>query len=127
MSRKGKNKNSKQREPIFVDVKDYLIQQMKQLRSYCIKEKKDFMVGVITNSRDWIFTRYDMQAEFKIGEDHFKEQKDKNRNHEFEHSSTFKIFEINEETGHIEFNDNHFRIVLGLLQNFQVYYAGIEK
>ena len=95
----GKHRQSKHREPQFLDVKDYLTQQMKQLRSYCIKEKKDSMVGVITNSRDWIFTRYDMQAEFKIGEDRFKQQTDKNRNHEFEYSTTFKIFEINEENG----------------------------
>jgi hypothetical protein len=47
----------------YINVKVHLNQQIKQLRSYCIMQKKDQMVGVITNSKDWIFTRYDMKAE----------------------------------------------------------------
>lgn len=45
-------------------------------------EKKDQIVGVLTNTRDWIFTRYDMQAEFGIDNG----KNDKERNHEFEYS-----------------------------------------
>jgi hypothetical protein len=36
---------------------------MEYLRYHCIEEKRDDMIGVITNSREWIFARYDMKGE----------------------------------------------------------------
>ena len=49
----------------YLNIKDHLVQQIKQVRSYCIKEKRNHMLGVITNSRDWVFTRYDLKAEIE--------------------------------------------------------------
>ena len=43
----------------------YLRQHMEQLRSYCIHNKKLFMIGVITNFKDWYFTKYNMIEEAK--------------------------------------------------------------
>lgn len=44
-------------------LEDHIPQQIKQLRTACIFEQKKYMVGVITNTRDWIFTQYDLEAE----------------------------------------------------------------
>ena len=65
------------------------------------------MIGVITNSRDWIFTKYDMQAEFGIGKDldDYEKGSEKDRDHEFEFSETFRIFEVNEKDNEIVFDD----------------------
>ena len=81
----------------IVDIKTNLKQQIQQLRTYCIKEKKDQMVGVITNSKDWIFTRYDMKAEVEAAK--FGFEKDKKR---FEYSQKFEIFHLDKRTNSIE-------------------------
>lgn len=86
------------------------------------------MIGVITNSRDWIFTRYDMQAEFGIGKglDDYKQRTEKDRNHEFEFSETFTIFKVNEEDNTIVFNPSQLANVVKILEKLQIYYIGIE-
>jgi len=38
---------------------------MEQLRSYCIHNKKLYMIGVITNFKDWYFTKYNMIEEMR--------------------------------------------------------------
>lgn len=85
------------------------------------------MLGVITNFRDWIFTRYSMFAELKIGKELHKTQTTKwDDNHEFEYSNTFRIFEINRNAEKIEFDDKQFEIVLSLLRHSEIYYGAIE-
>ena len=43
--------------------KEQIRQHLKQLRSNCILEAKNYMVGVLTNSQEWLFCRYNMCAE----------------------------------------------------------------
>ena len=69
------------------------------------------MYGVVTNSKDWIFTRYSMKAEMdkdkvqnagveKQQKVFMKEIKDS----VFEYSQTFKIFNLSKEENKIRFD-----------------------
>lgn len=79
------------------------------------------MVGVITNSKDWIFTRYDMKAEVEGAK--FPLQNEKKR---FEYSQKFEIFNIDKRNNSIEINYAELAQVVYLLEILNVYYLGIK-
>ncbi len=86
-----------------MEIKDHLSQQIEQLRSICIADKKIQMVGLLTNFKDWIFTRYDMMEEITNGE------------RCFEYSQTFKILSIM--GGQIEWDEDQLLFVIYCIQN----------
>ena len=66
------------------------------------------MVGVITNYKDWIFTRYDMKAEINKQKGRFDSKNNsansKERRNEFEYSETFQIFKIDPKSKEMVFD-----------------------
>jgi hypothetical protein len=79
------------------------------------------MVGVITNSKDWIFTRYDMKAEAEGAKFGFENEKKR-----FEYSQKFEIFHLDKRTNSIEIKYTELAQVVFLLENLNVYYVGIK-
>lgn len=68
------------------------------------------MIGVITNSKEWIFTWYDMMAEVK--------NSTKSHHHKvFEFSETFTIFEIDEKSNEVEINEVELAKVVKIIEN----------
>jgi hypothetical protein len=60
-----RNERQSGNEFIYTDITQNLEQSIKQLRTFCIHEKQDSMIGVITNFKDWIFTKYNLKAEME--------------------------------------------------------------
>ena len=80
------------------------------------------MVGVLTNSKDWIFTWYSIENEIK--------NKERLKNNlellpEFEFSETITIFDIIEDKNDIKFRKNNQQLgrILFLLEHLLVYFA----
>ena len=98
-----KYKNSKKNDNNMNNIEKHLDQQIKQLRTYCIFEKKTQMIGVITNLKEWVFTKYDIRKEFQ------------NKSSVFECSKTISIFDV--ENDQIHFNKRNLRLILEALEN----------
>jgi hypothetical protein len=131
-----------------------LKQNMKQLRSSCIHEAKNYMVGVVTNSQQWYFTRYDMRAEMK--QTQLEKELQKLRRlasssqrkwtrfaaqqrigvltaelslvRPFEHSKPFKAFNFVERQDEIsvKFDRDQFFKIFYVLQNIKVFCAAAD-
>jgi len=81
-----RNERQAGNEFIYTDITQNLEQSIKQLRTFCIHEKQDSMIGVITNFKDWIFTKYNLKAEMEN-----EEADNQNQEIVFEYSETYTI------------------------------------
>ena len=82
----------------------YLKQHMEQLRSYCIHNKKLFMIGVITNFKDWYFTKYNMTEEINSQDQYQQENPNLPQVPVFEISEPHTIIKIDFPRNTVQFD-----------------------
>mmetsp|Transcript_7773 Transcript_7773/g.12055 ORF Transcript_7773/g.12055 Transcript_7773/m.12055 type:complete len:93 (-) Transcript_7773:27-305(-) len=91
-----------------------------QLRSCCIEQKQEQMFGVITNSRDWIFTRYNIRTELENKNLADMDHSDLDWARPFEYSPTFRIFDLKD--NQLEVNTAQLQQVVCLCSRLFEYY-----
>jgi len=78
---------------------------MEKMRLYCILNKKDYALGVLTNFKEWIFVKYSIKTEILDSFDRHQKCEES----QFEMSDQIDLIKIDEVNNKIEFNQDENR------------------